>query len=232
MQAGMRGSAHQKTTPHTPARKAHDSGSVCGMRAAALLCRALQATQCCVDLQRPPQTDTDTPGRKNTKAKSTRTTHRAQTRHIHPSHHHAKACMLQRKESGIPNKAACRPYRKSTFCHGSSCEVARIQQKGPYTLELRCNSVCVLCIGQHADNTGVCNKPTPQQSKAGRLTLRKRGEHIQTARAHNKPVLKQAPGLQGGGCCLGKHESGAGTGAVAKCMAAGTTAPHAYMCDA
>lgn len=95
---------------------------------------------------------TDIPGRKNTKAKSTRTTHGAQTRHMHTSHHHAKACMLQRKESGIPNKAACRPYQKSTFCHGSSCEVARIQQKGPYTMELRCNSVCMLCrsaCGQH-----------------------------------------------------------------------------------
>lgn len=182
MQAGMRGSAHQKTTPHTPARKAHDSGSVCDMRAAALLCRALQTTQCCVDLQAPATQKAPTyqAGRiQRQKARAQPMGHKRATC-TRPTTTQKPACCKERKAGSQTRRHA--GHIRSQH----SVMAVRVKwleyNKKDHTLWSSAATLCVCYAGQHADNTGVCSKPTPQQSKAGRLTLCRGGAHPDSTR--------------------------------------------------
>lgn len=87
--------------------------SVCCMRAAALLCRALQATQCCVDLQRPPHKSIDT--RQEEYKGKNHARNPWGTNAPHARVPPRQACMLQRKEAKSQTRRACRPVGKSTF---------------------------------------------------------------------------------------------------------------------
>lgn len=147
MQAGMRGSAHKKTTLHTPAHKAHNS-RVCATcvlpRCSAGPCRPHNVV--CTYSAR--HTKASTPGRKNTRQKPCAQPMRAtRARPTTPSLHAAK------KGSEIPNKAGMQADRKvNILMRAVRVKWLEIQQKRPYTMELCCNSVCMLCraaCGQH-----------------------------------------------------------------------------------